>query len=169
MRRILDGLYNGAAALAALCMVGLLLAVLTSIASRQLGFNISGIDSYAGYLMAASGFLALAHTLKKGEHIRVTLILAQLREPARHRLEVWALFASTLLALLFAWYSVRLAWQSYDFHDLSTNNDATPLWIPQLSMAFGAVIFAIAFIDELVLELRGQGRPRESGELLRTE
>jgi hypothetical protein len=30
---------------------------------------------------------------------------------------------------------------SRDFHDISTGNDATPLWIPQLTMALGTVVF----------------------------
>ena len=64
--------------------------------------------------------------------------------------------AAALLALLFAGYSCKLAWQSYAFHDISTGNDATPLWLPQLAMALGTVVLAIAFIDELVLELRGR-------------
>jgi hypothetical protein len=51
---------------------------------------------------------------------------------------------------------VRLAWQSYQFHDISTGNDATPLWIPQLSMAAGNVILAIAFVDLLIGELAGR-------------
>jgi TRAP-type C4-dicarboxylate transport system permease small subunit len=40
------------------------------------------------------------------------------------------------------------------FNDISTGNDATPLWIPQIAMAVGTVLLAIAFVDELVLELR---------------
>ena len=156
MRRALDALYDGAAWAAALCMVGLLAMVLLSIAGRQLHFHLPGTDAYAGYLMAAAGFLALAHTLKKGEHIRVTLLLAALKGTPRRALEIWALAAATLLALLSAWYSCRLSWQSYTFHDVSTGNDATPLWIPQLGMAAGSVILAIAFVDELVLELRGR-------------
>ena len=47
-------------------------------------------------------------------------------------------------------------WQSRQFNDISTGNDATPLWIPQLAMALGTLILLIAFIDELVLEWRGQ-------------
>ena len=156
MRRALDALYDGAAWLAAVFMVGLLVMVLLSIAGRQLHFNVPGTDAYAGYMMAASGFLALAHTLKRGEHIRVTLLLSALRGPARHALEVWALFAAAALATLMAFYSGRLAWQSHTFNDISTGNDATPLWLPQLSMAVGTAILAIAFVDELVLELRGQ-------------
>jgi TRAP-type C4-dicarboxylate transport system permease small subunit len=169
MRRLLDALYDGAAALAALFMVLLLAMVLTSILGRQLHFNLSGVDAYAGYLMAASGFLALAHTLKRGEHIRVTLLLNALRGRARGALEVWSLATATLLAGLAAWYSVRLAWQSYSFHDISTANDATPLWLPQLPMAIGTVVLAIAFADELVLELRGRRRAAEPAERLRNE
>ena len=169
MRRLLDGLYTGAAALAALFMVGLLLMVLLSIVSRQLHFHVPGTDAYAGYLMAGSGFLALAHTLKKGEHIRVTLLLNALKGGARRGMEIWALAAATLLSLLFAFYSVRLAWQSHAFHDISTSNDATPLSIPQLGMAVGTVILAIAFIDELVLELRGQRKSVHSDEALHNE
>ncbi len=156
MRKLLDALYDGAAWLAALFMVGLLIMVLLSIVSRLLQFHVAGTDSYAGYLMAASGFLALAHTLKRGEHIRVTLLLSALKGRARHRLELWALLAATLLAALAAWYSARLAWQSHAFNDISTGNDATPLWIPQLSMAIGSLILLVAFVDELVLEWRGQ-------------
>ena len=83
MRKTLDFLYDSAAALAALFMVGLLVMVLLSIIGRQLHFNLPGIDAYAGYLMAGTGFLALAHTLKRGEHIRVTLIVSRLGPAGR--------------------------------------------------------------------------------------
>jgi len=169
MRKLLDGIYNSAAALAALFLVGLLGMVLLSIISRQLHFHVPGTDAYAGYLMAASGFLALAHTLKRGEHIRVTLVINALRGRWKKGMEVWALALATLLALLFAFYSCKLAWQSRMFNDISTGSDATPLWFPQLAMAFGAVILVIAFIDELVLEIQGRRVAAASSEALRNE
>ncbi len=169
MRRLLDALYDGAAALAALCMIGLLGMVLLSIVSRQMGFHVPGTDAYAGYLMAGAGFLALAHTLKKGEHIRVTLLLNHLQGRARRALEIWALAAASALALLSAFYSGRLVWQSHLFNDISTGNDATPLWLPQLAMAAGTAVLAVAFVDELVLELRGRRAHGSSDELARNE
>ncbi|MDO8719706.1 MAG: TRAP transporter small permease [Polaromonas sp.] len=169
MRKALDALYDGAAALAALFLVGLLVMVLLSILSRQLHFHVPGTDAYAGYLMAASGFLALAHTLKRGEHIRVTLILAALTGRWKKGLELWALAFATVLTAMFAYYSCRLAWQSHTFHDISTASDATPLWIPQIAMALGTVILAIAFLDELVLEIRDQRIAHSSAEALRNE
>jgi TRAP-type C4-dicarboxylate transport system permease small subunit len=167
MRKALDALYDGAAALAAFFMVALLVMVLLSIASRQLHFHVPGTDAYAGYLMAAAGFLALAHTLKRGEHIRVTLLINALRGAPRRALELWALAAASALALLAAYYSARLVWQSRAFNDISTASDATPLWLPQLGMAIGMAVLAIAFVDELVLEWQGQRRTE--GEATRHE
>lgn len=169
MRRLLNALYSSAAALAALCMFGLLCMVLLSVLSRQLQFHVPGTDAYAGYLMAGAGFLALAHTLKRGEHIRVTLILGLFKGGSRRATEIFSLLLASLLACLFAFYSCRLVWQSIEFNDISTGNDATPLWIPQLAMALGTVIFALAFVDELLLEIRGQRISPESGEMLRNE
>jgi len=169
MRKALDALYDAAAALACVCMVGLLAMVLASVLGRQLHFHVAGTDAYAGYLMAGAGFLALAHTLKRGEHIRVTLILSALRGGAHRALELWALFAAALLAALSAFYACKLSWQSYAFNDISTGNDATPLWIPQLSMAVGTLILTVAFIDEFVLELRGERHVVHSDEMLHNE
>src|ERR1700758_2989662 len=79
LRRALDFIYDAAAWLAAIAMIGVLVMVLSAIVTRQLGINFQGTDMYAGYSMAAAGFLALAHTLKRNEHIRVTLVLQQLK------------------------------------------------------------------------------------------
>ena len=156
MRRFLDFLYDAAAWAAALCMIGVLVMVLTSILGRQFHFHLPGTDAYAGYAMAAAGFLALAHTLKKGEHIRVTLIIGRLTGGTRRVLEMWSLSVAVLLSGLFAFYACRLVWQSHAFNDMSTSNDATPLWIPQLAMAVGTVLLCVALVDEWVLELRGR-------------
>jgi TRAP-type C4-dicarboxylate transport system permease small subunit len=169
MRRALDFLYGASAWLAALAMIGVLLMVLLSIVSRQFGFHVAGTDAYAGYSMAAAGFLALAHTLKRNEHIRVTLLLSKLKGRSHHALEMWALTAAVFLSGLFAFYSVRLAWVSRAINDMSTSNDATPLWIPQIAMAVGTVILFIAFVDDWVLELQGRRKGAVPEEALHHE
>lgn len=156
MRRILDRIYGAAAWAAALFMIGTLLMILLSVTGRLFDFHVRGTDAYAGYCMAAAAFLALAHTLKRGEHIRVTLILDHTGSRGRQALELWSHAAGLLCAVLLAWFALRLAWQSFQFNDISQGTDATPLWIPQIGMALGSVIFAIAIADELVAVLRGE-------------
>ncbi|MEG0945196.1 MAG: TRAP transporter small permease subunit [Comamonas sp.] len=162
MRRLLDGLYAASAWLAGISMIGVLLMVLLTIVSRSFGFAAPGTDAYAGYAMAGAGFMALASTLKAGEHIRVTLVLGMLKGKAHKALEVTALTIATLLAGFLAFYASRLVWQSWEIDDISVGIDATPLWIPQIFMALGTLIFFIAFCDELVMELLGKRKPRET-------
>ena len=82
---------------------------------------------------------------------------------------MWALTAAIGLSGLFAFYSVRLAWVSRAINDMSTSNDATPLWIPQIAMAVGTVILLIAFVDDWVLELNGKRKTTEPQEALHNE
>ena len=163
MRRALDTLYAVSGGLAALCMVGVLACVVTAIVTRQLNVYVAGMDAYAGYFMAGAGFLALASTLKHGEHIRVSLLLNALPRKGRLRLDVFALLVGCVLAAALAWFSAKLVHDSWLYNDVSTGNDATPLWIPQLAMAAGAILFLVALVDEAVDRLRGvePSRPQE--------
>jgi TRAP-type C4-dicarboxylate transport system permease small subunit len=170
MRKILDFLYDGAGWLAALFMIGTLAMVLASVLGRMFNFNLRGSDAYAGYCMAASSFLALAHTLNRGEHIRVTLILQHVGANLNRAMEIGCHLAGTFLTCALAWFSMRLVWQSYAFHDVSQSTDATPLWIPQLAMAVGASLLAIALIDALLTLLSGRElRHQQDGQLAHME
>lgn len=159
MRKLLDCLYASCGWLAGLAMIGVLVMVLLTIVSRLVGFAAPGTDAYAGYAMAGAGFLALASTLKKGEHIRVTLFLSMLQGRAQRALEVFALAVAVVLSGFLALYSIRLVMQSWELNDISVGIDATAMWIPQLTMALGTVVFFIAFVDEFILELLGRRTP----------
>jgi TRAP-type C4-dicarboxylate transport system permease small subunit len=150
VRRALDLLYDAAAYAAAFFMVGVLAMVLASVLGRLIGFNLRGSDAYAGYCMAAASFLALAHTLKRGEHIRVNLLFERFGGRLRRPLELWSHAVGTFFCAALAYYSVRLAWQSHVFNDISQGNDATPLWIPEIAMAMGAIVLLVAMLDDFI-------------------
>src|SRR3546814_6766250 len=143
-------LYRACGWLAGLFMIALLTTILVSIAGRQFGFYLSGLDAYSGYCMAASSFLALAYAFAHGDHIRVTLVISRLGLKARRGAELLSVAIAILASGAFAFYSVKMAWWSYKFHDISSANDATPQWIPQLGMAIGTVVFCIAFVEEQI-------------------
>jgi len=157
MRPLLDRLFNLAGHLAGLFLIGTLLAVLASILGRlHPAFDLPGADAYAGYCMAAAAFLALAPTLRRGEHIRVTLVLNHLPPAGQRGLDIACHLVAIGLSSALAWFSMRLVLQSREFHDVSASLDATPLWIPQLGMAAGTTLFALAFLADLLLLLRGE-------------
>lgn len=155
MRAYLSRLYLVCGGLAALFLVAIAVTVLISITSRLLGYSIPGLSAYAGYCMAASSFLALAYTFEHGGHIRVAIVLQNLRGWRRRLAELWCLSAGLFLAGYLAWFSIKMVRVSLEIGDVSQAPDATPLWIPQLGMAIGATVLAIALLDRLIAVARG--------------
>ena len=149
MRRVLDILYLWSAYLAAASMVMVLLITLAQIVTRYAHIAVTGLSDYAGYFMAASAFLAFAHALNRGAHVRIELVLS-IAGRYRYAAEVLSFSLGALISGWFAYYACRMVWWSYKFGDISTGLDATPLWIPQLTMAFGSVLFAVAICDQLL-------------------
>jgi TRAP-type C4-dicarboxylate transport system permease small subunit len=108
----------------------------------------SGFDAMAGYFVAAAGFLALAHTLKRGDHVRVTVLLHSVGRLQRRILEVLCLTVALGLSSVLAWYATEMAWTSWLSGSVSLQADRTLLWVPQLTMALGVGVFCIALFDE---------------------
>jgi TRAP-type C4-dicarboxylate transport system permease small subunit len=147
MRAALDRFYQGLMALSAVSMLSCFVAVMLGIADRQFALGLRGLDAYAGYAIAAALFLALPGTLQRGEHIRVTLVLERLPAAARHALELMCHLAGIALVGTLAYYACRLVLLSHVTNDVSQGSDATPLWLPQLSMALGCIGLLVAFVD----------------------
>ncbi|MGI9420956.1 MAG: TRAP transporter small permease [Geminicoccaceae bacterium] len=154
LRSVLDRLYDLAGALAALCLVTLLIIICLQMIARWSGMVFLGSTAYAGYCMAAASFFALAHTLNHGAHIRVSLLLSQLGR-FRRMAEIWCFGIGSVLAVFLAFYAIKAVQVSIKLNDISQGQDATPILIPQLPMAIGAALFAIAMIDRLIRILKG--------------
>lgn len=155
MTTITERIYKTLLALACVAMVVAFLSVLLGIIGRQIDWNLPGLDAYAGYAIAAVLFLALPASFRHGDHIRVTLLLRSLPPRAGNVFEYACLVAALLLALGLAWFSARLVWVSYSLHDVSPAADATPMWIPQLTMATGCAGFVLALGHALLARWRG--------------
>ncbi len=156
LHRLALGFYRLLLVLAGVAMIGAFVAIMLNILARMFGWNLPGLDGYAGYAIAATLFLALPATLQRNEHIRATLLLDHVRPGVRGAMELLALALGLGIAAFLAWFSVRLVWVSYSLHDVASTGDATPLWIPQLSMALGSVGFALAFAQALWSRLAGE-------------
>ena len=171
MRRFLDTLYEASGWAAGVGMVAILVVTLLQVVGGFTDLHVRGTDAYAGYAMAASSFLALASTLRRGEHIRVTLVIQRFECATRRWIAFWCLGVAVLLSAFFAWYAWDMVYWSWEFDARSDAMDASPLWIPQGAMAIGVTVLAIAFVDELVQVARGRDPARSdlSAEMQHTE
>lgn len=162
MRRFLDQLYLGSGALAAfflsaICVVVLLQVganIIDSIAvlltGAPIGLLIPSYAEFTGFFLAAASFLAMAYTLRSGDHIRVSLFIQHLNAPKRRMVEIWCSGSGSVLAGYFTWYMVKLVGESFRYGDVSPGMAPVALWIPQSAMALGLAVLTIALVDEFL-------------------
>ncbi len=155
MRDVLDKLYMGAGIVAGACIVFITLMILSQIVGRWFGIIIPSTEAFSGYLLAAATFLALAHTFREGGHIRVTLLIHLLPSFWQRKLTLATLVVFTVMVGWGTYYLCHLVWESWHFQELSQGYIAIPMWIPQLPMALGAVIFLVALLDDVVSSMMG--------------
>lgn len=147
-------LYEGCGRLAAISLILIGVFVLAQVLGRLAGVPLPGTDDLAGYAMASSAFLGLAHTFNRGAHVRVTLLLDQVR-PARQRyLEIVALAIGTVTVGFFLWYAVDLTFESAVMKEVSTGLLKIPTAVPQAIMSLGVAALFIALLDSLQMVLR---------------
>ncbi|WP_417725438.1 TRAP transporter small permease [Salipiger sp.] len=149
LRRTLDTAYLIGGIIASVFLVSILALIVLQMLARWTGQVFPGATDYAGYCMAGASFFAFAYALNHGAHIRVSLLLSAM---GRFRWwgEVWCFGIGTLISTWFAWYAVKGTHISWRWKELSQGLDATPMWIPQLSMSAGTILLAVAFWDHFL-------------------
>ena len=156
MRRFLDRLYLGAGIAAATALAAIFVIMMAQSFGREAGIVLSGADDIVAWLCAACAFLALGHTFRHGELVRVGLWLHQLKPRARWIAEIVALSITALFVGYMLWAASRFVYESWAFKEVAQGLIRVPIWIPQLSFVVGVLIFFIAVLDELVLVLKKQ-------------
>lgn len=166
MGAILQKLYDICGAIA-----GALILCICVLISAQIVLNLFGrvapgvlpstIPSYAdfsGFMLAGATFLAMAHTLRAGGHIRVNLVTSRL--PLRWQLlaEGFALLAAASLIGYAAWFMVALVFESIHYGDVSTGIIPVALWIPQTVAAIGITLLFVAVLHTF-FDLLRSGKP----------
>jgi TRAP-type C4-dicarboxylate transport system permease small subunit len=153
VRRFLDGLYAGSGALAAACLAGICVLMLAQAIGREFGLLISGADDVTSWLCAAAAFLALGHTFRHGELVRVGLFIDMLRPAARRWAEIGALLLTAAFIGYMNYAVIKFVYESWKFKEVAQGLVKIPIWIPQLCFVIGALIFFVAILDELFLVL----------------
>lgn len=156
LRRCLDLFYDGCGLAAVLLMVfGIAGLMVVQVVGREFGLLIPGADDIVAYSTAGSAFLGLAHTYRRGELIRVALLLDRLSPPKRRYMEIVALGVAVAMVGFIAWHSVITVLETREFGEMAQGLLRIPLWIPQTSMAVGAVALCLALFEDLIRVLRG--------------
>ncbi|WP_380057989.1 TRAP transporter small permease [Falsihalocynthiibacter sp. SS001] len=166
MGRLLQKTYDLCGMLAgvlilAICLLISAQIILNGVGRIAPGLMPSTIPSYAdfsGFMLAGATFLALAHTLRSGGHIRVNLVTDRMSQRSQCRAEGFILIVALALTGFGTWFMVGLVAESIHYGDVSNGIVPIPLWIPQSVAAFGMGLLAIAILHTLT-ELLATRKP----------
>lgn len=155
LRRLLDGLYVAAAGLAALSLLSIFLVMIAQIVLREFGRQLPGADDLSAYFCVATTFFALAATFKRGEIIRVSMVLNHLRPRARWVMEVLVLALAACVMGYVTWWTAQETLFAWEISEVAQGTVPFPLWVPKLVMPVGAGLLLVAILDELAATLGG--------------
>jgi TRAP-type C4-dicarboxylate transport system permease small subunit len=156
MRIALDRLYRACAALGACGLIAVFAIMIIETALRKMGSFIPGANDLISWSCAASGFLALPHTFKRGELVRVGLWIERLNPARRRWLELACLSGTAAFAGFAVWATGRYLWKGALSGEMTQGMLEIPLWIPQLSLLVGLAVLLIAILEELHDVARGR-------------
>ena len=126
--RVLDRVYLGAGVAASCFMVTILVLIVAQMIARWSSLTFPGATEYAGYAMAATSFLALAHALTRGAHIRVSIFL-NMNKFLGFWLDAVAMWVAAITATYFARYAIKTNIMSEMLNDRTQGTDFVPEWL----------------------------------------
>lgn len=156
MRRALDALYAASAGLAALSLFTIFLVMMAQVGLRETNRQLPGADDLSAYLCVATTFFALGATFKRGELIRVGMVLDRLGPATRRVMELVVLALAAVLIAYIVFWTAQDVMFSWEIEEVAQGTVPFPLWIPKLAMPLGSGILLIAILDEFVAVIRGE-------------
>ncbi len=158
MGKVLDRVYFAAAVVAGTAIVMICLLISAQIILNGLGRAFPGtfpttIPSYAdfsGYLLAAATFLALAHTLRAGGHVRVTLLTGIMPRRLGALADAAVLVLGLAVTGMATWFMGQLTAASLRYGDTSSGIVPIPLALPQSVATLGLALLVVALLHTLV-------------------
>src|ERR1044071_2940264 len=134
LRRFLDRLYAAAAIAAAVCLVLIGVVMLAQAVGRSFGILIRGADDITGWLCAAAAFLALGHTFRHGELVRVGLWVEGLGARRRRYAELFALGVALCATAYMLWAITDYVYGNWRDKYMTQGLLVIPEWLPQVSL-----------------------------------
>lgn len=154
MRKLLDRVYDGGLILAGLFLIGIFVVMITESILRKLGGYVPGASDLIGWFCAAAGFLALPATFKRGDMVRVGLLVDRLPDAVRKPALLACLGTAIVFVAYMLWAASTYLLSGWRSEELTQGMIEIAVWVPQSSFALGALLLLVAMLDEFVVTVR---------------
>ena len=150
MRHWLDRVYQGSLLLAGVCLVAIFVLMIVESVLRKLGSYVPGASEIIGWCCAAAGFLALPATFKRGDMVRVSILVDRAPPALRRVLMLACLGLATVFTATMVWAVALYLVGGWRAEETTQGMIEIAVWIPQLSFLLGVVLLLVAVLDETV-------------------
>ena len=112
-------------------------------------------DEYSAYFMVASIFFGLAYTLRKGKHIKITIITSRIKSNTVSLILDIAVYLIAFGISTFACYFAFLMVNETRALDMRADSIAeTPLWIPEISVFLGFLLLSLQLLAMILRRIK---------------
>ena len=111
-------------------------------------------DEYSGYFLVAVVLMGLAYALKQDAHIRVEVIRTRLGQKGKSRVDAGCTLLGLVLTIYAIYHAVLMAKDAYLLEMTADSISETPLFLPQLMIPLGLILFALQLIATFIRRLR---------------
>jgi TRAP-type C4-dicarboxylate transport system permease small subunit len=144
LERKINLLEKGCTFIASVAFVVMVIIIAVGTLSRYfLARPLVFVDEYSGYLLVAMGFLAMVSAVKRDLHITVDIVTKAFPEKVRAWLDVGAQSIAILISAVLFWLSLTFCLENYTINLRASTIMETPLWIPQLFIPLGWLVFIL--------------------------
>ena len=148
-------------------LVVMLIVIGTDILTRSLlNFSFEISDELGGYMLVVITFLSLSVCQVNDSFHHVELVQSRLSPLGRAVSHVIFDGLSLAFCVLLLWQLIRFEIFSYEFGDQAPTYLGTPLWIPRIAMAIGALALCFSVARSLAADIAtlratwsGEGSP----------
>ena len=159
-----ERLLNGLAAAAALILLGAVLLVTADILLRNLtrtGFPWANeVSEYALFFITV---LTAPWLLRRGQHIRLDLLLAALPDRLAWAMEIVADLVGFAVCVVLVRYSLIMTWDSWRLNSITIKNLVFPEWWTLAPLPVCFILLAVEFVFRFRRLLEGvKGRRHEA-------
>jgi TRAP-type C4-dicarboxylate transport system permease small subunit len=107
-------------------------------------------DEYSAYFFVVVVLFGLPYTLKEKGHIRISIITSRLNKKLQLIFDIAAIAIALTLCLFICYHSILMVYDAYSLEMTADSIAETPIYIPQIVIPIGFILFSFQFIAELL-------------------
>lgn len=112
-------------------------------------FILDFVEEFQVYMMIWAVFLSLGTLTLMDRHVKSDFFVNMFPPKVKTVVGWFSDFLGVVFSLVIVYYGYQVAYQAYDFGDVSTTMLRTPLWIYFAALPAGGLVMGIAYIVRL--------------------